>query len=524
MKKKFYITTSLPYVNAPPHIGFALEAAQTDVIARWRRINGDDVFFLSGTDEHGAKIARSAEKEGKTPQELVDMNASQVKKLLVELSISNSDFIRTSDQARHWPGAQALWKLIAEKEDLYKATYKGLYCVGHEAFVTEKDLVDGKCADHDQAPETLEEENYYFRLSKYSQKIKELISKDEIRIYPASRKNEIMSLLEQGLQDVSFSRPSKDISWGIPVPGDSSQTMYVWCDALSNYVSALGFGSDDDSRFKKYWPADLHVIGKDVLRFHAAIWIGMLLSAGLSLPKAIFVHGFITSGGKKMSKTIGNVVDPFDLIRRFGIDALRYFLLREVEPFEDGDFTEERFAQAYNANLANGLGNYISRVSKMIAQYFEGDIHRPSEEALASVSLHSSDRHQVFKVKGSGMQEIETFSIPYHYSLAVRPAYEMAIDAFQFSLALDDVWRFLGELDAYIQQYEPFKLIKTDKEKTHAVLWGTAYGALAIADMLRPFLPETADKIFGIFGASIDSYKERDSFTVSLGEGIFPRK
>lgn len=524
MKNKFYITTSLPYVNAPPHIGFALEAVQADVIARWRRIKDDDVFFLSGSDEHGAKIVRTAEKAGKAPQEFVAEHAAQFKQLLSDLSISNNDFIRTSDATRHWPGAQALWKLIAKKGDLYKATYKGLYCVGHEAFITEKDLVDGKCMDHDQAPEALEEENYYFRLSKYSQKIKELISKDEITIYPTSRKNEIMSLLEQGLEDVSFSRLSKDISWGVPVPGDSTQTMYVWCDALSNYISALGFGGRDDVLFKTYWPANLHVIGKDILRFHAAIWIGMLLSANLPLPKAIFVHGFITSGGKKMSKTMGNVIDPFDLMGRFGTDALRYFLLREIEPFEDGDFTEERFIQAYNANLANGLGNYISRVSKMIAQYFEGEIHRPSEEALASVSLHSSERHQFFKVKGSGMQEIETFSISYYYSLAVRPAYEIAVEAFQFSLALDDVWRFLGELDAYIQQYEPFKLIKTDKEKARAVLWGTAYGALAVADMLRPFLPDAAEKIFGIFGATPDDYKTKDTFRVQAGEGLFPRK
>ncbi|MDP2676556.1 MAG: class I tRNA ligase family protein [bacterium] len=520
--EKFYITTSLPYVNAPPHIGFALEAVQTDVVARWRRIKGDDVFFLSGTDEHGAKIVRSAEKAGKTPKALVDDNAALFKRLLSELYISNNDFIRTSDQTRHWQGAQALWKAIAEKGDLYKATYKGLYCVGHEAFITEKDLVDGKCTDHNQAPELLEEENYFFRLSKYSQKIKELISKDEIKIYPDFRKNEIMALLEEGLQDISFSRPSKDISWGVPVPGDSSQTMYVWCDALSNYVSALGFGGSNNSHFKKYWPADLHVIGKDILRFHAAIWIGMLLSAGLLLPKVIFVHGFITSGGKKMSKTIGNVVDPFDLIRRFSADALRYFLLREVQPFEDGDFTEEHFVQAYNANLANGLGNYISRVSKMIVQYFGEDFEKPAESFLDSVPLQAHS--ELLRIQNKDGGNIETFSVPFSYEQYVYPQYKKALDAYQFSRALDITWGFLGELDRYIQHYEPFKLIKTDKEKTHAVLWQTAYGALACADMLRPFLPETAKKIFEIFGTTPDGYQNKKSFNITPGEGLFPRK
>jgi len=520
--EKFYITTSLPYVNAPPHIGFALEVVQADVIARWRRIKGDDVFFLSGTDEHGAKIVRSAEKEGTTPQALVDGNAEKFKMLLETLSISNTDFIRTSDQARHWPGAAALWKKIYAKDDLYKATYKGLYCVGHEAFITEKDLVDGKCIDHNQEPETLEEENYYFKLSRYSKKIKELIAKDEIKIYPESRKNEIMSLLEEGLADVSFSRPAKDISWGVPVPGDATQTMYVWCDALSNYISALGFGSKGDDQFQKYWPASVHVIGKDILRFHAAIWIGMLLSAELPLPKSIFVHGFITSGGKKMSKTIGNVVDPFNIMNRFGADPLRYFLLREIQPFEDGDFTEERFVEAYNANLANGLGNYISRISTMIVQYFGEEFTKPTSALLETVPLQTSA--ELLRLHKVGEGKIETFSVPFSFEQYIYPQYETALGMYQFSRALDVLWGFLGELDRYIQYYEPFKLIKTDKDKTQAVLWETVYGALAVAFMLRPFLPETADKIFDLFGATPENYKEKDSLHITPKEGLFPRK
>lgn len=521
--KKFYITTALPYVNAPPHIGFALEAIQADVIARWRRIQGDEVFFLSGTDEHGAKIVRAADARGMSPKELVDKNSKKYQELLVKLFISNDDFIRTSDEERHWPGAQELWKRIEKQGDLYKATYAGLYCVGHEAFVTEKDLVLGKCQDHGTVPETLEEENYYFALSKYSGNIKELIETNQVKISPDSRKNEILSLINEGLRDISFSRPSKDIAWGVPVPGDAEQTMYVWAEALSNYISALGFGSENEAQFKKFWPTDIHVIGKDNLRFHAAIWMGMLLSAGLPIPQSILVHGFITSGGKKMSKTIGNVVDPFTIVERFGVDALRYFLLREVHPFEDGDFTEEKFIEAYNANLANGLGNYISRVAKMIETYFDREVKKPDEKVLSGVPLHLSESPQ-FKIKDGEMQKAETFTIPYYYSWIARPSFEPALDAFQFSLALDDVWRFLGELDRYIQYYEPFKLIKVDKEKTHAVLWQTVYGALAIADMLRPFLPDTSEKIFAMFDATPEDYKEKELFRVTVGESLFPRK
>lgn len=520
--KKFYITTALPYVNAPPHIGFALEAIQVDVIARWRRINGDDVFFLSGTDEHGAKITRASERAGKKINDFVDENADFVKKLLEVLFISNNDFIRTSDQKRHWPGAQELWRRIQKAGDIYKATYKGLYCVGHEAFITEKDLIDGKCADHNQIPETLEEENYYFTLSRYSEKIKKLIQEDELMMYPASRKNEILALLEGGLQDVSFSRPSKDISWGVSVPGDPTQTMYVWCDALSNYISALGFGSNNDTKFKKYWPCDLHVIGKDILRFHAAIWIGMLLSAELPLPKAIFAHGFVTIGGKKMSKTLGNVVDPLDLVNRFVADALRYYLLSEIQPFEDGDFTEEKFIGVYNANLAHGIGNYISRVSKMVIQYFGEEFQKPEESLLHSVPLQKNAQflHRGEKQDGN----IETFSIPFSYTHYVYPQYTEALDAFRFSRSLDIVFGFLGDLDRYIQHYEPFKLIKTNKEKTHAVLWNTVYGACAVADMLRPFLPDTSKKIFDMFGATPENYKEKNTFQVKTDEALFPRK
>ncbi|KKS68866.1 MAG: Methionine-tRNA ligase [Candidatus Azambacteria bacterium GW2011_GWA2_42_62] len=358
---KFFVTTSIPYANAPPHIGHALEFVQADVLARYWRSAGKKVFFLTGADEHGVKIARSAQKAGVTPGKFVNKNTAEFKKLIRLLAISNDDFIRTTDKKRHWPGAQKLWLRLIEAGDIYKKNYKGLYCVGHEAFVTEKDLAGGVCAIHKSKPEVIEEENYFFRLSKYSKIIESRIKNNELRIIPASRKNEILSLLKQGLEDISFSRPSKDLSWGIPVPGDKTHTMYVWCDALSNYITAIDYAEEND-KFKKWWPADAQIIGKDILRFHAAIWPGMLLSAGLPLPKEIFVHGFITAGGEKMSKTIGNVADPFGIIKKYGADALRYYLLREIPPAGDGEFTDEKFNERYNADLAKGLGNLFSRV------------------------------------------------------------------------------------------------------------------------------------------------------------------
>lgn len=520
MADKFYITTAIPYVNARPHIGFALEAIQADAIARYMRIRGRDVWFLSGTDEHGAKISRAAEAAGKNARDFVDEIAELFKELLVVFSISNDDFIRTSDSIRHFPGAIWLWNRINKSGDLYKAFYKGLYCVGCEAFVTDKDLVDGKCADHEIPPEKLEEENYFFRLSRYGDKIKKAIESDELRVFPKSRKNEIISFIDSGLDDVSFSRPAKDISWGIPVPGDPTQTMYVWCDALANYLSALGFGMVHDEKFNKFWPADMHVIGKDIWRFHAAIWPGMLMSAGLPLPKAVFVHGFVVVGGKKMSKSLGNVVDPFDLARRYGAEAVRYYFLREVSPNEDGDFTEEKMLAAYNANLANGLGNYVARVSKMITDYFAGVLGKPDSARLSAVPLTISP--EFFRERyGSG---IETFIVELFTQTEIRPQYARAMEKFQFSEAMDQIWRLLGTLDGYIQTYQPFKLVKLDREKTEAVLWQTAYGALEVAWLLRPFMPETSDKIFKIFSVTPGDPKDIDQVKIFPHASLFPRK
>src|SRR3989344_6376819 len=356
-RKKFYVTTAIPYVNAKPHIGFALEIVQADVLARWHRQKGDTTFFLTGADQHGSKIVRTAKEQGRKIEDLVRENTLAFKNLTQVLNISNDNFIETGDKKNHWPVAIAIWNRLQESGDIYKGKYRGLYCMGCEAFVAKKDLTQGKCPEHDKEPEVLEEENYFFRLSRYVEKIRGLIEKDELRVVPEERKKEILTLLKKGVGDVSFSRPRESLPWGIPVPHDDSQVLYVWCDALINYLSGDQKG---------FWPADAHCIGKGILRFHAGIWPAMLLSAGEKLPQTILVHGYITSSGQKMSKSLGNVVDPIELAEKYGASAVRYYLLREIPTTKDGDFSLKKFAERYNADLANGLGNLINRSQNIL--------------------------------------------------------------------------------------------------------------------------------------------------------------
>ena len=503
-KQTFYITTAIDYVNAKPHIGHALEKIQADVLARYHRIKGDDVWFLTGTDEHGAKIARAAEAAGKDPKDFVDENSEKFTELKKVFNLSWDDFIRTSDQKRHWPGAQKLWLKLHEAGDLYKKKYRGLYCVGHEAFVTEKDLVGGKCRDHQKEPEMIEEENYFFRLSKYSKEIELRIRNNELKITPEGRKNEILSLIESGLEDVSFSRPRKDLSWGIPVPNDAEHTMYVWCDALANYITAIGYGEEKSeirnpksetnpksqiSNLKpsKYWPADLHVIGKDILRFHAAIWPGMLLSAGLKLPKAIFVHGFVTVEGQKMSKTIGNVIDPVELVKKYGTDTVRYFLLREIPSGEDGDFSYKKLEERYNGDLANGLGNLVARVATLgekvspitfdFGKDFELDIKAETE--------------RVFK------------------------NYEKYIEKIRLNETLAEIWKLVSYADKYINENKPWSIV--DEKALKYVIINAGYVIGTIANLLQPFLPETAERILKQVNFS------GNELVISKKEQLFPR-
>jgi len=490
--KKFYITTAIDYVNARPHIGHALEKIQADVLARYHRIKGDDVFFLTGTDEHGVKIARAAAEAGENPQEFTDAISQEFRGLKEILDLSWDDFIRTTDRARHWPGAQKLWVALLASGDLYKKKYRGLYCVGHEAFVTEKDLVDGKCRDHQKAPEVIEEENYFFRLSKYGKDIESRIKDQELRIIPKTRESEILSFIHAGLEDVSFSRPRKDISWGIPVPNDPEHTMYVWCDALTNYLTGVGYGQDD-SKLKTqnskldYWPADIHVIGKDILRFHAAIWPGMLLSADLPLPRSVFVHGFITVEGQKMSKTIGNVVDPVELVKKYGTDPVRYFLLREIPTGEDGDFSFEKLEARYNGDLANGIGNLVARVATLgerispISFDFKKDI--TSEVDVAA--------DQVFK------------------------AYEAHIAEFHLNDALADIWKLVSIGDKYINEKKPWEV--KDADEFRKIIVNASYLIATCASLLRPFLPDTAEKITTQIAC------EESRVWIKKGDAIFPR-
>ena len=439
MKKKFYLTSSIAYTNALPHLGYALELVQADVLARYHRLTDNDVFFLTGTDEHGAKIVRAAKEAGKTPQKFTDEISQKYKELTKALNLSNDDFIRTTDQKRHWPGVQKVWLAIKEKGDLYKKKYKGLYCVGCEAFVKEKDLVGGKCPIHEQKPEIIEEENYFFRLSKYATAVKEKITNGEIKIIPEGRKNEIISFINQGVEDISCSRSRTNLKWGIPVPDDDSQTIYVWFEALINYLFP-----------KKYWPADVQCLGKDIFRFHALWWPAMLLSLGMDLPKTILVHGFINSAGQKMSKSLGNVVDPFELVKKYGADAVRFFLLREIPSTEDGDFTEEKFVERYNGDLASGLGNLVARVVTLA---------------------------QKFEVKNFKDFAID-FSIPKNFW-----------EEFNFGAYLRTVWGFIGVCDKYI---EDNRLWEGNKNQGVESL---LYAIAKIAELLRPFLPETSEKI-----------------------------
>ncbi len=456
MNNKFYITTSIAYTNAPPHIGFALESIQADVVARYHKNLGEDVFFLTGTDEHGIKVVRAAEKQGKSPKDFVDEISIKFQELKKVLNLSNNDFIRTTDQKRHWPVVQKVWQKLKENGDIYKKKYRGFYCVGCEAFMKEKDLIDGKCSIHQKDCEMVEEENYFFKLSKYSNQIKEIIEKDEVKIIPETRKNEMLSFINQGLEDVSFSRTKEKLNWGIPVPDDDSQTIYVWADALTNYVSALG--GLEGEKINNYWPPDIHFLGKDILRFHAAIWIGMLLSLGLELPRNIFVHGFITSNGQKMSKSLGNVVDPFELVKKYGTDAVRYFLLREIPSTEDGDFTYEKFEKRYNSDLAGGLGNLVSRVIKIAEKL---DI-KPNGNAnfQAEVKKTEKESNEYTKI-------------------------------FRFNDALNSIWELISFCDGCIEKEKPWE----EKENRNKIISNLLYAISEIAKLLQAFLPETSEKI-----------------------------
>lgn len=454
--KKFYITTSIPYANAKPHIGHALEMVQSDAIARYFRGKGREVYFLTGTDEHGDKIYRAAIKSGETPKAFVNKTSKSFRDLKKILNLSWDGFIRTTDKEKHWPGAIKMFETLLKKGDIYKKAYRGLYCVGCEGFVTEKDLVDGLCPIHKKAPEIIEEENYFFRLSRYQKKLEALIESNKLSISPEGNRNEVLSFIRGGLEDVSFSRSKKNVSWGIPIK-NSDQVMYVWCDALTNYISAIGYGRDEKN-FAKWWPADLQVVGKDISRFHAMIWPAMLLSAGLKTPKKLFVHGFITIDGQKISKSIGNVIDPKEAADKLGIDPLRYYMLYEIPSDNDGDFSYEKLETRYTDDLAKGLGNFASRILSLC------DDFKISEESRVSVSVKNEIKRAEKRI-------------------------EKHIGEFRLHDAISAVFDLIGFGDAYINEHKPWQ------NKNERVLRDMIALLDAVAQNIAPFLPDTYLKI-----------------------------
>ncbi|QQR78733.1 MAG: methionine--tRNA ligase [Candidatus Moraniibacteriota bacterium] len=459
MPKPFFITTAIDYVNAAPHVGHAVEKVLTDVVARYQVLQRgkEDVYFLTGSDENSLKNVQAAERVGRPVAEFVAENAESFKALAGSLDLSFDQFIRTTEP-RHFEGAKKMWNAF-KKEDLYLKKYSGLYCVGCEEFKMEKDLVDGLCPDHKVAPEVVEEENWFFKLSNYADRLLALIESGELKIYPDYRKNEVVSFIKMGLEDFSISRSvARAKGWGVPVPGDESQIMYVWVDALSNYITALDYATDGEL-YKKFWTSDserVHVIGKGILRFHAIYWPAMLLSAGLPLPTTIYAHEYLTINGQKMSKTLGNVIYPDELVEKFGVDGTRYLLLTALPYSKDGDLSWEKMTEKYNADLANGLGNLVSRVMKL------------SEKLEVSFSVEDD-----FGTK-------ETSDL---------------LEEFRVADALAHIWTYIAVLNRSIDENKPWELVKTDYKKfesNHLVLMQEIY---KIAVLLRPFLPSTSEKI-----------------------------
>ena len=459
MSDKKIITTAIAYANGAPHIGHAFEFVMSDTIARYAKSQGDDVFFVTGMDEHGQKIQEKAKEKNVPVLEFVEEYANLYQELDKDLAVDYDFFVRTSDKEKHYKGAQALWNKIVASGDLEKRTYTALYCVGCEEFKTEKDLNEqGECPAHLKKPEVVEEENYFFKLSKYGEALKEKIATGEMQIIPESRKNEILALLERGLEDISFSRPISKVAWGIPVPGDDTQVMYVWCDALSNYITALGYGTDafDAER----WNNSTHIVGKDILRFHTAIWPAMLLSAGLPVPKKILVHGHITSGGQKMSKSLGNVIDPREVIELFRSpagelagEALRYILLYKIPSFDDGDLTLDTIKETYTAHLANGIGNLTSRIMKMAIT--NGVQFEIIPEAVDFEDMEKFNLHGCIKNLLQGMVSLDQ-------SIAIN---------------------------------EPFKIVKVDEMRGKKMIYECLGSLSRFAQRLSIFMPQTSAKI-----------------------------